>query len=66
MIIGHAGGYQSTFYSHLQSRSVVRAGQRVRKGQVIGYMGNTGNSTGPHLHLEVYRGNTPINPRAYI
>lgn len=64
VVIGHAGGF-STFYSHLQPRSVVRSGQRVRRGQLIGYMGSTGNSTGSHLHFEIIRGETPVNPRAY-
>ncbi len=62
VIIGHGGGY-TTGYFHLQSRRAVRAGQTVRRGQVIGYMGNTGNSTGPHLHWEVYRNGRPVNPR---
>lgn len=62
VIIGHSGGY-TTGYFHLQPRRAVRAGQTVRKGQVIGYMGSTGNSTGPHLHWEVYRNGQPVNPR---
>ncbi len=65
LVMGHAGGYESR-YMHLQARVVVRAGQSVRKGQVIAYMGNTGNSTGAHLHWEIYRGNTPINPRGLV
>jgi murein DD-endopeptidase MepM/ murein hydrolase activator NlpD len=62
VIIGHSGGY-TTGYFHLLSRRKVRAGQVVRRGQVIGYMGSTGNSTGPHVHWEVYRGSRPVNPR---
>ena len=65
LVMGHAGGLESRFM-HLQSRYVVRAGQSVKKGQLIGYMGNTGNSTGAHLHWEIYRGNTPINPRSLV
>jgi murein DD-endopeptidase MepM/ murein hydrolase activator NlpD len=65
IVIGHAGGL-TTRYMHLQGRSVVHAGQSVRRGQLIGYMGNTGNSTGTHLHWEVYRGDTPINPRSFV
>ena len=62
--MGHAGGYES-FFSHLQPRFAVRSGQSVSKGQVIGYMGNTGRSTGTHLHWEVMRGYSPMNPRAW-
>jgi murein DD-endopeptidase MepM/ murein hydrolase activator NlpD len=51
----------STRYCHM-SRLSVRSGQNVRKGQVIGYVGSTGLSTGPHLHYEMYRGGQAINP----
>lgn len=50
-----------TGYAHL-SRFAVRAGESVRRGQVIGYVGSTGLSTGPHLHYEVYRGNQKVDP----
>jgi murein DD-endopeptidase MepM/ murein hydrolase activator NlpD len=55
------GGCYSTSYSHM-SRMAVRSGQTVRRGQVIGYVGSTGLSTGPHLHYEVYCNGRPINP----
>jgi murein DD-endopeptidase MepM/ murein hydrolase activator NlpD len=58
--INHAGGLM-TSYSHM-SRIVAQPGQTVRQGQVIGYIGSTGLSTGPHLHYELYRNGTPINP----
>ena len=44
------------------SRMAVSRGQNVRRGQVIGYVGSTGLSTGPHLHYEMYRGGRAINP----
>ena len=56
----HGGGL-STRYCHM-SRMAVGAGQPVRRGQVIGYVGSTGLSTGPHLHYEMYRGGRAINP----
>lgn len=56
----HGGGL-STRYCHM-SRMSVNAGQSVRRGQVIGYVGSTGLSTGPHLHYEMYRGGRAINP----
>ena len=58
VVLGHAGGLQSD-YGHLLPRYVVRAGQSVRKGQLIGYMGNTGFSTGSHTHFQVTRGGAP-------
>jgi murein DD-endopeptidase MepM/ murein hydrolase activator NlpD len=64
VMIAH-GSNINTFYSHLLPRYTVRSGQRVRRGQVIGYMGATGNATGPHLHWEVMRGYTSLNPRAW-
>jgi murein DD-endopeptidase MepM/ murein hydrolase activator NlpD len=58
--INHAGGL-STSYSHM-SRILARAGQFVRQGQVIGYVGATGLATGPHLHYELHRNGVAINP----
>jgi murein DD-endopeptidase MepM/ murein hydrolase activator NlpD len=56
----HGGGLD-TRYCHM-SRMAVRRGQQVRRGQVIGYVGSTGLSTGPHLHYEMYRNGRVINP----
>ena len=58
--IAHAGGL-TTSYSHM-SRIAASVGSRVRQGQVIGYVGSTGLSTGPHLHYELYRNGVAINP----
>ena len=58
--VGHGGGLSSG-YSHI-SRIAVSRGQRVERGQVIGYVGSTGLSTGPHLHYELYRGGQNIDP----
>lgn len=58
--LDHGGGL-STRYCHM-SRMAVRSGQEVRRGQVIGYVGSTGLSTGPHLHYEMYRNGRAINP----
>jgi murein DD-endopeptidase MepM/ murein hydrolase activator NlpD len=58
--LSHDGGLGSG-YGHM-SRIAVSNGQHVRRGQVIGYVGSTGLSTGPHLHYELYRGGRPINP----
>ncbi|KQM96391.1 M23 family metallopeptidase [Sphingomonas sp. Leaf25] len=56
------GGDLATGYGHM-SRIVVRPGMRVSQGQVIGYVGSTGLSTGPHLHYELWRRGVPIDPR---
>ena len=58
--ISHDNGY-STLYAHMSSRAV-SAGQRVSQGQVIGYVGTTGTSTGYHIHYEVRSGGSLINP----
>lgn len=54
-----------TVYGHL-SRTAVSEGQRVKKGEVVGYVGNTGSSTGPHLHYEVRVNGVPTNPMKYL
>ena len=56
----HAGG-MGTSYSHM-SRIVAAPGSFVRQGQLIGYVGSSGLSTGPHLHYEVYRNGAAVNP----
>ena len=58
--INHGGGLASG-YGHM-SRFAVTSGTRVRRGQIIGYVGSTGLSTGPHLHYELYRGGRAVNP----
>ncbi|KRA81535.1 M23 family metallopeptidase [Altererythrobacter sp. Root672] len=58
--ISHGGGL-ATGYAHM-SRIAVSSGTRVRRGQVIGYVGSTGLSTGPHLHYEMYRNGQTVNP----
>lgn len=62
--IGH-GGELETRYGHM-SRLNVAYGQRVRKGQLIGFVGSTGRSTGPHLHYEVRVAGQPVNPVPYM
>lgn len=64
VVLDHGGGVE-TLYAHM-SRIAVRAGQWVEAGQVIGYVGSTGWSTGPHLHFEVRVGGVVRNPLAYL
>ncbi|WP_395616400.1 M23 family metallopeptidase [Sphingorhabdus sp.] len=58
--LNHSGGLASG-YGHM-SRIAARPGSRVRRGQIIGYVGSTGLSTGPHLHYELYRNGRAVNP----
>ena len=62
--IKHFNGYE-TRYAHL-NRIYVKNGDRVKKGNVIGELGNTGKSTGPHLHYEIRYNNRPKNPLKYF
>ena len=64
IILSHPGGYQ-TMYAHLHT-SLVRKGDQVSQGTQIGTVGNTGYSTGPHLHFAVYKNSRPVNPLDYL
>jgi len=63
VILDHDYGYQ-TLYAHL-FKSLVRVGQKVKRGDVIALVGNTGASVGPHLHYEVHLNGHPVDPRNY-
>ena len=54
-----------TRYGH-NSKNLVKVGDHVKRGQVISYVGNTGRSTGPHVHYEVLLNGIPVNPMRYI
>ena len=60
VIIDHGYGYE-TLYGHMV-RIKVRAGNSIKRGELIGWVGNTGKSTGPHCHYEVHRKGTPVDP----
>jgi murein DD-endopeptidase MepM/ murein hydrolase activator NlpD len=64
VVIDHGFGYK-TLYGHM-SRVSVRSGQKIKRGELIGYVGNTGLSSGPHLHYEVIKGERKINPINYF
>ena len=65
MVLSHPDGYV-TRYGHLIAGGLARVGQFVRQGEAIGRMGNTGKSTGTHLHFELLRDDTTVNPWAYL
>ena len=62
--IEHGNGIQTRF-GHM-SRIAVSSGQRVKRGDIVGYVGSTGRSTGPHLHYEVRIAGTPVNPIPFV
>jgi murein DD-endopeptidase MepM/ murein hydrolase activator NlpD len=64
VVIDHGYGYQ-TLYAHL-SQIRVRKGQEIKRGEIIGMVGNTGTSTAPHLHYEVIRLGRKVNPVDYF
>jgi LysM repeat protein len=64
IIVSHAGGYQS-WYAHLR-KPLVEQGRSVEQGQLIGEMGNTGYSTGPHLHFSIFKDGSPVDPLKFL
>jgi len=62
--IDHRNG-TTTYYGHLM-KVAVKKGKRVKRGDVIGYIGNSGRSTGPHLHYGVFLNGVPVNPRRHL
>lgn len=60
VVINHGYGYE-TLYGHM-FRIKAKAGQRVKRGEIIGYVGSTGKSTGPHCHYEVHKNGRPLDP----
>lgn len=60
IVIDHGYGYE-TFYAHM-SQFKARVGQKIKRGEIIGYVGNTGTSTAPHLHYEVHKNSRKLNP----
>lgn len=63
--IQHSDSGLTTYYGHLSKR-IVNKGDTVKRGQLIGYSGNTGNSSGPHLHFEVRQGGNVVNPHNFL
>lgn len=64
LILSHGYGYR-TFFAH-NARNLASSGKKVKRGEVIAYVGDTGNSTGPHLHYEVHVNGAPRDPLKYI
>lgn len=64
-ILDFGGGY-SAMFGHQSKFGNIKPGQRVKAGQLIGYVGSTGNSTGPHLHFETWINNQPVNPLTWF
>ncbi|PSN11393.1 metalloendopeptidase [filamentous cyanobacterium CCT1] len=62
--IDHGYNYE-TLYAHM-SEIEVKIGDRVQRGDVVGYLGSTGRSSGPHLHYSIYRNGQAVNPRYYL
>jgi murein DD-endopeptidase MepM/ murein hydrolase activator NlpD len=64
VLVKHSGGY-TTAYAHAD-RLIVSRGEFVARGQIIGYVGQTGDVASPQLHFEIRSGTTPVNPRSYL
>ncbi|MEX2546329.1 MAG: M23 family metallopeptidase, partial [Chloroflexota bacterium] len=67
VIVNHGGGL-TTWYGHMRNKQLdgIRKGARVRQGEVIGYMSDTGLATGVHLHWSVLKNDIYVNPRNYV
>jgi murein DD-endopeptidase MepM/ murein hydrolase activator NlpD len=64
VVLEHGHGF-STFYAHNKNTNV-KIGQKVKRGDIISYAGSTGNSTGPHVHYEIWKDGKPLNPSGYL
>lgn len=64
VVVEHGHGF-STFYAHNRINAV-KVGQKVHRGDVISYVGSTGNSTGPHVHYEIWKDGRHVNPQKYV
>ena len=64
VVINHGGGYETIYY-HM-NEYIVKEGDKVKEGDIIGFVGNTGRSTGPHLHYEVHKDGKAVDPKLYI
>lgn len=64
IVIEHGFGF-TTYYGH-NKKILVKVGQQVRRGDIIAHVGSTGNTTGPHVHYEVWLDKKPVNPQTYI
>lgn len=64
VVIEHGSGFR-TIYAHNRA-NIVKVGQRVNRGDVVGYVGSTGNATGSHVHYEVWKDGKPVNPGKFI
>jgi murein DD-endopeptidase MepM/ murein hydrolase activator NlpD len=64
VVIDHGNGFE-TLYAHL-ARISVRAGERVRRGELVGRVGKSGNATGYHLHYEIRKNGRPIDPKPFM
>jgi murein DD-endopeptidase MepM/ murein hydrolase activator NlpD len=65
MVILDHGGSVQTYYAHMSELDVI-SGQFVRRGEIIGRSGASGRATGAHVHYEVRRGGTPVNPTRFL
>ena len=66
VVVGHADGYVSRYGHLIPNRRIARAGQVLYRGQTLGYMGSTGNSTGVHLHVEILRNGSTVDPMSLL